>query len=199
MRDPPLLGDLPIAKASQIISDHLLAAVLAKPGTIVVVTGPNGSGKSTLIELMTPLEGASFERFYGGRQITFSSSETTETGDPIKSLLSNIRHATRTYNPWGEQHLKSVVKRLINRSSQNSLDALQLLRRGSRYEEAEFKFPIPAAQLSNVFKEGRLEVEFTMHEGRGHRPSGGEASGGKRVLVSLKREDAFRDAGSNTN
>ncbi|MBD8650850.1 AAA family ATPase [Rhizobium sp. CFBP 13726] len=139
------------------------AELTLAPGDTFVVTGPNGVGKSAFLAHVP--SDFSVERFFGSRAISFTSDETSEVGQTVQTLMANIAGSTNRYlNHWGEQHLKSVVKRLMQKESQAAQDIVKKLNGGATYLEVREKVLLPLNQLNSVFEAGRLPVHLYVDE-----------------------------------
>lgn len=135
-------------------------------GGLVIVTGPNGVGKSSFIENLRNPDSVSVERFFGGREIHFSSNDTDHVGQKVPELLSQFSGNVKRYrNPWGQQHLKSVIRRILDSQAQTAQEILELVRRGETLADAEVKFPQPISQINSVFDAARLPVRLAMENG----------------------------------
>jgi ABC-type multidrug transport system ATPase subunit len=140
------------------------AELTLNPGEVFVVTGPNGVGKSAFLQAV-PANGTA-ERFYGSRQIYFSSEDTFEIGQSLPQFFSAISgNVSRYRHFWGEQHLKSVVRRLIQRESQASVDIVKAQENGTKFAEARSQHLRPLDQLNTVFAAARLPVTIGMVDG----------------------------------
>lgn len=127
------------------------------PGDTIVITGPNGVGKSAFIQSLLPT--GPYERFFGSRQIYFQSDETTEVGQALSTLLATIpQNATRFRNPYGEQHLKSVIRRIIDEQHRATSNIVSMQNEGVSFADAKLENPLPIDQINSVFESGRLAV-----------------------------------------
>lgn len=139
------------------------AEVVVEPGATVVVTGPNGVGKSAFLQYV-PSSGP-VERFYGSRHISFTSDETSEVGQSLKGLLDNLRGSNRYHHHYGEQHLKSVIRRILERQFQTTNDIVLAQERGTAFATAKVEHPRPIDQINSVFEAARLPVNVVMDNG----------------------------------
>ncbi len=136
-----------------------IGEVNVAPGETVVVTGPNGVGKSAFIQSITPT--GPYERFFGSRQIYFQSDETTEIGQALSTLLATIPHnSNRFRNPYGEQHLKSVIRRIIDSQHTATSKIVSMQNEGVSFADAKLQNPLPIDQINSVFEAARLAVRL---------------------------------------
>lgn len=159
---------MPTSHAHEILSLSPLTGgqVTLGPGETVIVTGPNGVGKSGFISELVAPANVHIERFYGNRQINFSSSDTDHPGTPLDGLFTTLRSAVkRYYNPWSEQHLKAVIRRIIDLQAQASQDIVVAMRGGATLAEAELKHALPVDQVNECFKSAQLAVSFALQDG----------------------------------
>jgi ABC-type Mn2+/Zn2+ transport system ATPase subunit len=141
-------------------------AVVVRGDDIVVITGPNGAGKSTLISEMPAIHDRSVERFYGGRQITFTNNDTDQIG-PVDDFVRGVKaNVSRHSSTWGEGHLKSVIRRILNGQAQAANDIVEALKAGFSIADAELKNPLPISEINACFRAGHLTIQFKMVEGR---------------------------------
>jgi ABC-type cobalamin/Fe3+-siderophores transport system ATPase subunit len=136
-------------------------------GESTVVAGPNGVGKSALLgEINRCIAGVhGVETFFGNRQIQFQSEEIDQVGN-LKVLQGQVRdHVTRFRHPWGEQHLKSVVRRITTLQFQNTNDIVRSQDSGLAFAEAKAKHPEVLARLNGVFEAARLPVRIVLRDG----------------------------------
>ncbi|WP_162240221.1 AAA family ATPase [Methylobacterium sp. Leaf93] len=142
-----------------------------KPGEVTVVTGPNGVGKSALLDEVTRYlnHQSDVEMFSGHRQITFQSDDVDQVGLSLANFALQLRshpdHVNRYRNTWGEQHLKSVIKRVINCQNQSNNNMIEDFRDGVRFHDAEKNNPRAIDMINAVFSAGRLAVEIILDEG----------------------------------
>ncbi len=133
------------------------ADVRVLPGETVVITGPNGVGKSSFIQEISP-PGA-HERFFGSRQIYFHSEETTALSETLNNVLQNISYSTTRFRtPYGEQHLKSVIRRVVDRQYEANNNIIQAQNDGASFEDAKLDNPLPTDQINGIFEMARLAV-----------------------------------------
>ena len=141
--------------------------IILAPGQVVVVTGPNGVGKSAFLQAITSGSSANTETFFGSRQIHFSSEETLEIGQALSTFSSQLAgNVSRWRHPWGEQHLKSVIRRIVDLQAQTSQDIVATAQSGLSIEQAILRHPRPVEQLNEIFTAARLPIRFTMAQGR---------------------------------
>jgi energy-coupling factor transporter ATP-binding protein EcfA2 len=152
------------------------------PGGVVVITGPNGVGKSAFIEQVRGSGTASVERFFGGRQVAFGSGDTDQVGQGVSKLLASLpNNVSRFYHPWGEQHLKSIVRRVLDKQAQTAQDIVRLVKDGTPIQAAETAKPQPITQINSVFASGRLSVRLDMEDGKLVAKRDGETYGIERL------------------
>ncbi|MDE1906565.1 MAG: AAA family ATPase [Rhodospirillales bacterium] len=140
-----------------------------KSGEAVIVTGPNGAGKSSLLsEIAGNLRAgnAQVETFFGHRHIQFASADVDQVGMSLVQLRQNLPHnATRFYNPWGEQHLRSVVRRLIDVQAQRAHAVIEAQRRGVEFGRAIADNPPVLESLNSIFAAARLPIKIIFSDG----------------------------------
>lgn len=144
--------------------------VTLKTGEVLAVVGPNGVGKSALVEELSRSLTAygSLERFSGHRQISFQSENVGEFGQTLESFQAQIlnhQQVNRLRNPWGDQHLQSVVKRLMNRQHQDNHDFLEAVRSGRDITEVSEENILMLDELNGVFEAARLTIKIVLQDG----------------------------------
>jgi ABC-type multidrug transport system ATPase subunit len=143
--------------------------VCLKSGAVFAVVGPNGVGKSALLEEMFGQlrHHADTEKFSGHRQIYFQSDDVDAIGLSWSALQQNLSNESvnRLRNPFGEQHLRSVIRRIIDRQNQDNHDMMQDIRSGTSLEDAEARHSIMLDELNGVFSAARMAVDFVIDGG----------------------------------
>jgi ABC-type cobalamin/Fe3+-siderophores transport system ATPase subunit len=138
-------------------------------GQVLIVAGPNGVGKSALLsEIARGIGGghSDVETFFGSRQIQFQNEEVDQVGQNLKQFQSQLNsNVTRYRHPWGEQHLKSVVRRILNQESQTNSDVVDLIEAGSDPRSAMGDRVRTIKAINSTFASARLPVRFYLEEG----------------------------------
>lgn len=139
-------------------------------GKTIFVTGPNGVGKSSLLAEISHearRNGARVETFFGSREIKFQSDDVDQVGQSLDQLESQLQHSvTRFRHPWGEQHLKSVVRRLVDLQAQATHDIFQAQEDGATFEEARARYPLAINSANGIFEAARLPIQIKLTAGR---------------------------------
>ena len=142
-----------------------------RTGELTAIVGPNGVGKSALIdEISRTLHSYSdTELFSGFRQIYFQSDDVDQVGQSLEQFRAQLIgvHVNRVRSPWGEQHLRSVVRRIINRQNQDNHDMLDTLKQDQKatLSQVETEHARALDELNSVFEAGRLAVRIIMDNG----------------------------------
>lgn len=138
-------------------------------GETIVVTGPNGVGKSAFLSEAAnelAMQGAPVETFFGHRQIQFQSEDIDQVGQSLENFQAQLRqNVTRFRNPWGEQHLKSVVRRITNHQAQAATDVIAAQLDGTEFTAALADHPQVITTINSVFASARLPVQILLAGG----------------------------------
>lgn len=157
-------------------------------GEVLLIAGPNGVGKSALVHEFYRQLGPNFsELFPGHRQIHFQSDDIDTIGQTFDALTharySNPHNSNRFRDAWGEAHLKSVVRRLVEIENQINRDAVSLIRSHhsnrstntvSSDQDSQFVTqalkdiednPSIIDTLNSIFGVARLEVRLVLVDG----------------------------------
>lgn len=151
--------------------------IVLRTGEICMITGPNGVGKSGLLaELSSALKGGvSTETFFGNRNIQFQDEEIDQVGrDLITFNIQLENNVTRFRHPFGEQHLKYVVRRVINKQTQALSDRVQAIDAGKTVGEARAEVPLILDALNSIFSAANIPIEIVISEGTLSASRGGE-------------------------
>jgi energy-coupling factor transporter ATP-binding protein EcfA2 len=103
-------------------------------GSVTIISGPNGVGKSALLHQIYRMipEGAS-SYYPGHRQITFNSG-LDNMGMDLVQLSRNLWNGhdafSRYKGNWGEDHIKSIMKKLQNSEASYNQDIVERFRIG---------------------------------------------------------------------
>lgn len=136
----------------------------------MVVAGPNGVGKSAFLsEVARGIGGGQHdhvETFFGSRQIQFQNDEVDQVGQNLKQFQSQLgSNVTRYRHPWGEQHLKSVVRRVLNQDSQTNSDLVDQIEQGLDPQTALGHNVRTIRTINGIFSSARLPIEFYLEDG----------------------------------
>lgn len=146
-----------------------LMQLTLQTGETIIVTGPNGVGKSALLaEIARGLfeKRIHVETFFGSRHIHFQSDEVDQVGQNLDQLQAQLNQSvTRFRNPWGEQHLKSVVRRVTNLQAQSAFDIIAAQQSGSKFDKAICDNPQVVATINGVFAAARLPIQIILAGG----------------------------------
>ncbi|WP_439533714.1 AAA family ATPase [Polymorphobacter sp.] len=138
-------------------------------GKTLFVTGPNGVGKSGLLAQIgreLARKGANVETFFGNRHIQFQSDDIDQIGQSLEQLQIQLRnHVTRYRHPWGEQHMKSVLRRVIHLQAQATHDIVQKQEEGACFEAAKESHPQILPTINAIFEAARLQVRIDLTVG----------------------------------
>jgi ABC-type cobalamin/Fe3+-siderophores transport system ATPase subunit len=138
-------------------------------GQTLIVTGPNGVGKSGLLaDIARGLtqNQVQVETFFGNRHIQFGSDDIDQIGQSLDQLKAQLQHSvTRFRHPYGEQHLKSVVRRIANRQAQATHDMAEAQEAGASYEAAKLSHPQVLPTINAIFEAARLPVRIALVAG----------------------------------
>lgn len=140
-----------------------------RTGETIVVTGPNGVGKSALLaEIARDLgrRDVAVETFFGNRQVYFDSDEVDQIGRSVEQFRLQLRqNVTRFRHPWGEVHLKSIVRRIINMQTQSAYNIITAQQNGMNLREALDHYPQIVAAINSIFATARLPVRIIIADG----------------------------------
>lgn len=138
-------------------------------GKLTAITGPNGVGKSALLDEIAISLGIRGEKFAGHRQIYFPNDDIDQIGWSLDEFQRMLRQSPENINrfrhAWGEQHLKSVLKRAMNTNAQAALDVIGEARAGSTIEQAIVAHPLLLDRVNSVFSAARMPVSFMLENG----------------------------------
>jgi energy-coupling factor transporter ATP-binding protein EcfA2 len=116
------------------------------------------------------------ETFFGSRQIQFQNDEVDQVGQNLKLFQSQLNsNVTRYRHPWGEQHLKSVVRRVLNQDSQTNSNVVDQIEQGADPQVALVDKVRTIRAINGVFASARLPVSFYLEDG-GLRARRGQAA-----------------------
>lgn len=169
---PTMLSDASIVNNSAHFSSHSTETYEIGSGDVVFIAGPNGVGKSSLIHIIGRALGPApvAEIFSGHRQIHFTSDDTEQTGMSLEQLQNQLfqhnQHANRYRSSWGEQHLKSVVRRILNKQNQDNDDIVSIASSTNRrVSEVEFENPRIVSVINRIFLDSDLAVKIALKDG----------------------------------
>jgi ABC-type cobalamin/Fe3+-siderophores transport system ATPase subunit len=139
-------------------------------GEVVFIAGPNGVGKSSLIHVIGRAFGQDAEIFSGHRQIHFASDDTEQIGMSLQQLHTQLSqhnaHASRFRSSWGEQHLKSVVRRILNKQNQDNDDIVtSIIETGRSPIAVGQERPRVITIINRIFSDSDLAIEISLHDG----------------------------------
>jgi energy-coupling factor transporter ATP-binding protein EcfA2 len=164
--EPSAAADAPAAAALPLLVEPFELEIRA--GCVLMVAGPNGVGKSALLGEIARGIGHSdvVETFFGSRQIQFANEEVDQVGQGLKQFQLQINsNVTRFRHPWGEQHLKSVVRRVLNLELQTNSDIVRLAEQGAEIEKAKEGLTRPIFVLNEIFSISGLPIAFCLEDG----------------------------------
>lgn len=168
-------------------------SVPVQQGKVVMIAGPNGTGKSSLLHAVARSAGSprDVEVFSGHRQIHFNSDDIDTVGQSLDQfpmqLFQNLPHHNRFRSAWGEQHLKSVIKRVLNRQVQDNHEIINLAREtGRSIDDITAERPQALTLLNSVLETAGLPVRIVLAEG-GLRAQRGEVTYGVDQLSDGER------------
>lgn len=146
----------------------------------MVIAGPNGVGKSALLSEIARGIGNGqseiVETFFGSRQIQFQNEEVDQVGQNLKHFQLQLNsNVTRYRHPWGEQHLKSVVRRVLNQDSQTNSDMIDQMEKGATPQSVLGNKMRTIKAINAAFASARLPVQFCLEDG-GLRARRGQAT-----------------------
>lgn len=151
---------------------QLIATYQISPGDVIFIAGPNGVGKSSLIHIIGRALGPApaAEIFSGHRQIHFTSDDTEQTGMSLEQLQIQLfqhnQHANRYRSAWGEQHLKSVVRRILNKQNQDNDDIVNIASSTGRpVSDIERENPRVISVINRIFSDSDLAVKIALKDG----------------------------------
>ncbi|WP_083671034.1 AAA family ATPase [Roseomonas gilardii] len=134
-------------------------------GQLTLIIGPNGAGKSSLVDEINNAFSSSHEveRFSGYRQIHFNGDDIDQIGQGMETFSNNIRIGSNRYqNHMSEQHLKSVMKRIMNKQTEAATAALGCIESGMTLAQANQKHPQPIVTINEIFVAAKLPVKLTV-------------------------------------
>src|SRR5690606_15326679 len=124
-------------------------------GEVSVIVGPNGVGKSALLDEIS-IRFPDYEKFSGYRQISFQNEDIDQLGQSLDAfqlmMKQSMQSVNRYRNPWGEQHLKSVIRRLSNAIAQAREDLITTIASGAAYGDGIVLHPQVLDNLNNIFQ-----------------------------------------------
>ncbi|MDG2571126.1 AAA family ATPase, partial [Vibrio parahaemolyticus] len=80
-------------------------------------------------------------------------------------LLTQVEQSSRFRGAYGEMHLKSVLKRLVNRENQINFDIVSEARDSGDVVSAMARNASVIATTNHIFEVARLSVRVTLHDG----------------------------------
>jgi ABC-type cobalamin/Fe3+-siderophores transport system ATPase subunit len=147
-------------------------AIAIATGKVTIVAGPNGVGKSSFLdEIYRHFHSYNqAEMLSGHRQISFQTDDVDQlSGISIDNLFEQFKRspqsASRYRNNWGDQHLKSVVRRVINHHVQSNEEIIKALETGGSLESARTKHPRLLTTLNQIFDHAGMAVNIELFEG----------------------------------
>lgn len=140
-----------------------------RAGEVTLIAGANGVGKSALLYDLyksMPLGGATY--YPGHRQITFNNGWDNLQQD-MTQLVSNFYNHYDAFNrykgSWGEDHFKSVVKKLGNRETIYRGELFLRIRDEEAAAIAEAKeLQSPLGHLNAIFSAAGLMISLSLDE-----------------------------------
>jgi energy-coupling factor transporter ATP-binding protein EcfA2 len=140
-----------------------------RTGQVAVITGPNGSGKSALIaEIAKQIFGQKLgvEAFFGSRHIQFQSDDIDQMGWSISQLNEQLNLAVNRFrHPWGEMHLKSIIRRISLLQSQNYFKIIEDQKKDISFSRALAAHPPLLDSINTVFSAANIGVEIIQSGG----------------------------------
>lgn len=137
-------------------------------GEVSVIVGPNGVGKSALLDEIS-IRFPDYEKFSGYRQISFQNEDIDQLGQSLDAfqlmMKQSMQSVNRYRNPWGEQHLKSVIRRLSNAIAQAREDLITTIASGAAYGDGIVLHPQVLDNLNNIFQAAGIPVAFGLRGG----------------------------------
>ena len=139
-------------------------------GEVLFIAGPNGVGKSSLIHVIGRSFGQDSEIFSGHRQIHFTSDDTEQTGMSLQQLqvqmMQHNQASNRFRNAWSEQHLKSVVRRVLNQQAQDNDEIVSdSIETGRSTSDIALEKPRTISVINSIFADSDLAVSISLKEG----------------------------------
>lgn len=148
---------------------HSNPQLILETGKTIFATGPNGVGKSSFLAEIDRAIGqnsAHAEIFFGNRHIQFQSSDIDHVGQSLEAFQRQLQeHVTRYHHPWGELHLKSVVRRIGDLQAQAVHDIVQAQESGVKFEDAKAAHPQVLRAINSIFETARLPVRIVVTGG----------------------------------
>ena len=152
-------------------SGQVATNIVIQSGQTLFIAGPNGVGKSALIDHISAAAGLSnaIETFSGHRQITFQNDDVENVGQKLSEFEMQLRqhraNANRYRGSWGEQHLRSVIKRILNSQNQTNDDIVGKLESGVDKEIVFNQHKRILTTISEIFDAARIPISFRLASG----------------------------------
>ncbi len=139
-------------------------------GDLIVVVGPNGAGKSALAHYIYKTLGRNAEWLPGHRAISFSNTDVGLSSFNAESVLNSVfqneQADGRSRHALGEQHLKAVMQKLVDKYNQQNADKLKRMKHNwSNAKAVDEAIGDIISELNNIFRQGALEVQFKLVDG----------------------------------
>jgi energy-coupling factor transporter ATP-binding protein EcfA2 len=148
-----------------------VAKIPVELGQTTVVVGPNGVGKSALLGEMARNIGQDeiVETFFGSRHLTFQDEDVDQVGQHfnVKFLHSHLNNGqvTRYRHPQGEQHLRSVIRRVLNQASQVEYNINNEAEQTGDFVGASTKHTRIWNTINSIFSAARMPISFFLEGG----------------------------------
>jgi ABC-type ATPase involved in cell division len=166
-------------------------------GTVQFIAGPNGVGKSALLHQLfrTNNQDRTIELLPGHRQITFPNDDIDQIGFTIEQLHTNMKVGgdafSRFRGAWGDAHLKSFIKRALQRDADTNYKIAELVRNKQNTDAFISGNPSIVRSINSVFTAARLNIQIETEDGRFKAVRGGNSfkvdvlSDGERAALLL--------------
>ena len=158
----PVAFDLP-----RIGGEHL--RITFEAGKVFIIAGPNGSGKSSLIyQIYKAVPEGAASYYPGHRQITFNNG-VEQLGQDMLQLQRNLYASFDAFNrykgTWGEDHLKSVIRRLVNAEAGHNQQIVERIKvhDDSAIMEARSRSG-PFSVINSIFEAADLPIRLSTNK-----------------------------------